>query len=218
MSEQVNNSAPGYIVIEGPIGVGKTTLAKRIAHSFSYQALLEQAERNPFLGKFYRDRRQNALATQLSFLFQRHQQLQDVHQDELFSPAIVADYLIDKDDLFAQANLDDEEYKLYKAVSDKLESHYPTPDLVIYLQAPVDILLERIHERGIPEEQSIDRRYLETLNELYSQLFLYYDRAPLLIVNASQIDLVNDQQDYDNFIEYMLKIKSGRHFYNPSIF
>ncbi len=209
---------PRYIVVDGPIGVGKTSLCKRLANTFGYQAMLENAETNPFLGRFYQNRKDNALATQLFFLFQRTQQLQNLLQTDLFEPHVVADYLFDKDDLFAQINLDEDEYKLYRSVYQKVETDHPKPDLVVYLQAPVDVLMQRIQQRGINEEQAIERRYLEQLNEAYSQFFLYYDGAPLLIVNAEQIDLANSQRDYEHFVDYMLTIKNGRHFYNPTIF
>ena len=207
---------PAFIAIEGPIGVGKTTLAKRLAESFNYQALLEKAEENPFLERFYQNRRQGALATQLFFLFQRAQQIQDLRQTDIFEPVRVADFLIEKDPLFARINLDSDEYELYEKVFQQLTIDAPSPDLVIYLQASTDVLLSRIESRGIDYEQRIDRAYLESLNEVYSEFFLYYDGAPLLIVNASEIDLVNSDSDYQHLVDYLLDIRNGRHYFNPT--
>jgi deoxyadenosine/deoxycytidine kinase len=209
---------PHFITLEGPIGVGKTTLAKRLANSFNYETMLERAEENPFLSGFYKNRRQNALATQLFFLFQRAQQIQEMRQHDLFSPVRVADFLIEKDRLFARANLDDNEYKLYEQVYSQITIDAPKPDLVIYLQAPVDVLMDRILRRGIAAEQSIDRDYLELLNEAYSEFFLYYDDSPLLIINCSETDFIDSEEDYLNLIDYMLNIRGGRHYFNPTIF
>nr|WP_232334875.1 deoxynucleoside kinase [Pseudohalioglobus lutimaris] len=204
--------------MEGPIGVGKTTLTKRLATTFNYQTLLEEAEQNPFLEKFYRNRQQAALATQLFFLFQRAQKLQDLRQADIFEPVRVADFLIEKDPLFARINLERDEFQLYEKVYQQLTIDAPRPDLVIYLQASTDVLLSRIENRGIAAEQAIERDYLERLNEVYSEFFLYYDGAPLLIVNASEIDLAGSDRDYDHLVDYLLDIRSGRHYFNPTFF
>ena len=209
---------PAFIAVEGPSGVGKTSLAKRLAASFNYQTLLEEAEENPFLEKFYRNRKQGALAAQLFFLFQRAQKIQDMRQADIFEPVRVSDFLIEKDPLFARINLDSDEFQLYEKVYHQLTIDAPKPDLVIYLQASTDVLLSRIESRGIGFEQSIDRDYLERLNEVYSEFFLYYDDAPLLIVNASEIDLVNGDGDYRHLVDYLLDIRSGRHYFNPTFF
>ncbi len=209
---------PAYIAVEGPIGVGKTTLAKRLAASFNYQTLLENAEENPFLERFYRNRKQAALATQLFFLFQRSQKIQDLRQADIFEPVRVADFLIEKDPLFARINLDRDEFRLYQKVYSQLTFEAPRPDLVIYLQASPDVLLGRIENRGISAERTIDRDYLERLNEVYSEFFLYYDDAPLLIVNASELDLANSDADYIHLVDYLLEIRSGRHYFNPTFF
>jgi len=204
-----------FIVVEGPIGVGKTSLACRIGTSLSADLVLEQALQNPFLERFYRNPRAGAFPAQLYFLFQRAQQLAALKQQDMFSPVIVADYLLDKDRLFARVTLDEAEYNLYEQVSTKLEIHSPKPDLVVYLQAPVDVLIERIAKRGIGFEQSIEREYLERLNEAYARFFHEYDSSPLLIVNAASIDPVNNQSDYDELFSAITRMKKGRLYYNP---
>lgn len=206
---------PLYIAVEGPIGVGKTTLTKQLAQTFNYDILLEKAEDNPFLERFYREQSSTALQTQLFFLFQRAQQIQALRQGDLFQNVRVADFLMDKDQLFAQVTLDKDELKLYQQVFDHLTIDAPTPDLVIYLQAPVNILLERIRQRGVRMEQNIDADYLNALNNAYTHFFHYYENSPLLIVNAEEIDWVNNPEHYKNLVNYMLSIRSGRHYYNP---
>ena len=176
------------------------------------------SEENPFLERFYQNRKQAALATQLFFLFQRAQKIQDLRQSDIFQPVRVADFLIEKDPLFARINLDPDEYQLYEKVYRQLTIDAPVPDLVIYLQASPDVLLTRIEQRGIAHERNIDRAYLEQLNEVYSEFFLYYDGAPLLIVNASAIDLVQGERDYSQLVDYLLDVRSGRHYFNPTFF
>ncbi len=218
VSQEINHSSsiPRYIAIEGPIGVGKTSLAKRLAESFNYEILLEKSEENPFLDRFYNDPKQMALATQLFFLFQRTQQLQDLRQDDMFTPVRVADFLMEKDRLFARQNLDNDEFALYEKVYDHLTIDAPKPDLVIYLQAPVNILIERIQKRGIPAEQLIEQRYLESLIDAYTNFFHYYDTSTLLVVNSSEIDLVNNDEDYDQLLDYIVTTRKGsRNYFNP---
>lgn len=218
MAQDINKSSsiPRYIAVEGPIGVGKTSLAKRLAKSFNYEILLEKSEDNPFLERFYRDPRQMALATQLFFLFQRAQQIQDLRQDDMFEPVRVADFLMEKDRLFARQNLDTDEFKLYQNVYEHLTIDAPQPDLVIYLQAPVEVLIERIQKRGIQSEQLIEKRYLENLSNAYTEFFHYYDNSTLLVVNSAEIDLVNNDEDYDQLLDYILTTRKGsRNYFNP---
>jgi deoxyadenosine/deoxycytidine kinase len=204
-----------FIVVEGPIGVGKTTLAAKLASTLSAELILERADANPFLERFYRNPRAGALPAQLYFLFQRAQQLAALKQHDLFAPLRVADYLIDKDRLFARTTLDEEEYHLYEQVYAKLAIEAPKPDLVIYLQAPVDVLLARIARRGILHEQFIDRGYLERLNDAYARFFHEYDAGPLLIVNAATIDPVNTDEDYEELLTAIRRQRRGRLYYNP---
>jgi deoxyguanosine kinase len=211
-----NVELPSYIAVEGCIGVGKTTLARNIANLFNYDMLLEQPEENPFLKRFYQDPKSTALPTQLFFLFQRANQLQNLRQSDMFEPVRVADFLIEKDQLFARVTLDDDELNIYRQVYDKLLINPPRPDLVIYLQAPLDVLAERIRQRGISSEQHISIDYLKALNDAYTEFFHYYDGAPLLIVNAKDLNLATNREHFKQLVQYILTIKSGRHYYNPT--
>ncbi len=204
-----------YIAIEGPIGVGKTSLAKRLASTLNAQLVLEQAEENPFLERFYRNPRAGALPAQLFFLFQRAQQQTSLSQADMFGSVRVADYLLAKDDLFARMILDDEEYGLYRQVHERLAINAPRPDLVVYLQAPVDVLLDRIARRGIAHESLIDRAYLTRLNEAYARFFHAYEEGPLLIVNAAAIDPVSNEADYEELLGLIGRTVRGRLYYNP---
>jgi deoxyguanosine kinase len=209
------DQAPEFIVVEGPIGVGKTSLARRLAESFESDLLLEGADENPFLERFYQDPRSGALPAQLFFLLQRARQMQDMRQADMFRPVRVADFLIEKDRLFAELVLDAEELKLYEQVYEHVTIDAPVPDLVIYLQAPEDVLLKRIAKRGIRYERRIDANYLRRLSEAYTRLFHYYEAAPLLIVNAAHIDLVNSDEDYEALLEQIHLTTSGRQYFNP---
>jgi deoxyadenosine/deoxycytidine kinase len=210
-----SEAAHKYIVVEGPIGVGKTSLARRLAASLAAQPVLEQEAGNPFLERFYKNPRAGALPTQLYFLLQRAQQLAALKQADLFAPTRVADYLLEKDRLFARVTLDDAEYALYEQLYAKLDIQAPKPDLVVYLQAPVDVLIERISRRGVQYEQYIERQYLERLNEAYARFFHEFDAAPLLIVNAASIDPVANQRDYDELLAAIKRMTRGRLYYNP---
>ena len=211
-----NRKVPRYIAIEGPVGVGKTTLTKKLAETFNYETLLETPEVNPFLERFYQNRKQSALPTQLFFLFERARKIQGMRQGDMFEPVTVADFLMEKDRLFAELNLDADEMALYDNISTHLAIDAPVPDLVVYLQAPASVLHSRIQQRTLRSDLALDKTYLSQLVDAYTEFFHYYNAAPLLIVNASELDLENDQQDYQQLIDFMLTVKSGRHYYNPT--
>ena len=204
-----------YVVIEGPIGVGKTSLTRRLAEAYSGELVLEQAEENPFLERFYRQPKTAALPAQLYFLFQRSRQLQALRQNSLFKPLRLADYLLEKDRLFARVTLDDEEYSLYEQVYERLALDAPRPDLVVYLQAPVDVLQERIARRGIRYEQSMERDYLQKLVDAYAQFFHHYDSSPLLIVNVADIDFIDNPAHFEQLRAEVARPRRGRHYFNP---
>lgn len=206
---------PRYIVVEGPIGVGKTTLSRRLARSLGSELMLEVPAENPFLERFYGAPRQYALPTQLHFLFQRVRQLEQLNQEDMFRPAWICDFFLDKDLLFAELNLDDDELNLYRQVYTSLSPNAPTPDLVVFLQAPVGVLIDRIRKRGINFEQQVSYEYLEQLVDSYASFFLRYNRAPLLMVNAEKINFADNDRDYDLLLDYIRKTRSGRQFFNP---
>jgi len=206
---------PRYIVVEGPIGVGKTTLATRIAQTFGHPVLLEPAAENPFLDRFYREGGRHALATQLFFLLHRLRQLAELGTEGLFSPLMVADFLIEKDRLFAEITLDKAEFALYEQIHEKLSLTAPKPDLVIYLQAPTRVLLDRIRRRGVASEQHIDSAYLEALIDAYARFFHFYDDAPLLIVNAAEIDLAHNDDHYATLVQRIADMSGMRQYFNP---
>jgi deoxyadenosine/deoxycytidine kinase len=205
-----------FIVIEGPIGVGKSSLARRLSETLGGQLVLEQPEQNPFLERFYKSPRAAAFQTQLFFLFQRARQLEEVRQEDLFGAVRIADYLLEKDRLFARVTLDDAEYALYERVYERVVVDAPRPDLVVYLQAPADVLMDRIAKRGIRYEQNIERAYLEKLTQAYARFFHTYDAAPLLIVNSAAIDPVNNDHDYQLLFAEITRKRRGRHFFNPA--
>ena len=204
-----------YIVVEGPIGVGKTTLARKLSQSFGSELLLEGAVDNPFLERFYKNPRQSALSTQLFFLMQRAEQIQGLRQGELFTPVWVADFLIEKDRLFAELTLDADELSLYNQIYRHLTLDAPVPDLVIYLQAPVNVLLERIKRRNIEYEQTIDADYLTRLSNAYMRLFHDYDKSPLLVVNAEFLNFADSDNDYQLLLDRISVMQGGRHYFNP---
>ena len=211
---------PKFIAIEGPIGVGKTTLAQLLADSFGYQTFLEKPAENPFLGDFYKNPSKNALATQLFFLFQRVKQIQDLKQGDIFTPVHVSDFLLDKDKLFAQVTLSEHELSLYNQIYNYLSLDLPTPDLVIYLQAETKTLFERVLQRGREIEKGISFEYLDLLNESYKEFFLAYDRSPVLIVNSEFLDLAHNQNDYmlllEKLLEYFNNPEGRMMYFNPS--
>lgn len=205
-----------YIVIEGPIGSGKTTLAKMLADKFSTALLSEKAEANPFLPRFYQDAKRYALPTQLFFLFQRSRQIADMTQLDMFAKTTVADFFLEKDPLFAKLNLDEEEYALYHQIYTHLQLKSPKPDLVVYLQTPVEALAERIKERNVSYEQEIPFEYVQRLADAYGEFFHTYDASRLLIVNNEKLNVIKDDSALDLLIERIGKIKSGREYFNPN--
>ena len=209
--------ASKFIIVEGPIGVGKSSLTKKLAATFNSSILLEKPSDNPFLERFYKSPKRFALPTQLSFLFQRVLQLSDLKQEDLFQPGRVADYMIQKDPLFAQITLGDDEFRLYQQVYQNLNLDNPEPDLVIYLQAPVEVLQQRIKKRRIKYEMDIDSNYLQRLSDSYTTFFHRYDESPLLIVNAAKINPIDNEEHYQALVKHISQIKAGKHYFNPSV-
>ena len=205
-----------HIVVEGPIGCGKTSLANRLAQRLGAATLLEDPRANPFLPLFYRDMRRYALPTQLFFLFQRVGQLEALKQPDLFGKPIVADFALAKDPLFARLTLDDAEYKLYSTIFDHVRPQAPVPDLVVYLQASTDTLLHRVKKRGNPIESGIGDDYLRALSEAYTRYFHQYDDSPLLIVNSERLNFVDNASHLDMLVERIERMRGGREFFNLS--
>ena len=203
-----------YIVVEGPIGAGKTSLTHKLAERMGADTLLENAGDNPFLPRFYQEPKRYALPTQLHFLFDRARQLRDLAQGDLFRAGTVSDFLIDKDMLFARLNLDDDEFELYQKVYADLAPQAPTPDLVIYLQAPLDALQERVKRRGVEYERSMDAGYLQRLANGYSEFFPRYEAAPLLIVNTDHLNFAQSEADFELLLERIDKMRGPREFFS----
>jgi deoxyadenosine/deoxycytidine kinase len=203
-----------YIVVEGPIGAGKTTLAREIAQKLAAETLFEKPDENPFLARFYDDMARFALPTQLTFLFQRADQLRGLAQLDLFRRPTVADFLLDKDPLFARLNLTDDEYALYEKVYAHLKPQTPSPDLVVYLQAPVATLVERVHRRGVDFERAIPADYLARLAEAYTRFFYRYDEAPLLIVNSERLNFADNPRHVDLLLTRIAGLRGQREFFN----
>jgi len=203
-----------HIVVEGPIGAGKTSLARRLAERFGVQTVLEEPQANPFLERFYRDSARYALPTQLFFLFQRVNQLRDLAQRDLFESAAVGDFLLEKDPLFARLTLSDDELALYRQIFESLRPQAPTPDLVIYLQAQPDTLVERVRRRGVAIEASMGEDYLRALADAYSRFFHHFDAAPLLIVNTERLNPVERDADLDLLLQHVSGMRGRREFIN----
>jgi len=203
-----------YVVVEGPIGVGKTSLARRLAEHTGASVLLEKPEENPFLRRFYQDPVRHALSTQLFFLFQRINEVRELAQMDLFRTRTVADYLLDKDALFARINLSDEEFALYQNIYSSLAPHAPAPDLVIYLQAPLETLVERVRRRAQDYERTISDFYLLRLAQAYSDFFHHYDAAPVLVVNSEHLDFVDNDDDFALLLRRVGEMRSQREFFS----
>jgi deoxyadenosine/deoxycytidine kinase len=204
-----------YIVVEGVIGVGKTSLARLLSERLKARLVLEEVEENPFLKDFYRDRERYAFQTQMHFLFSRYQQQRSLRQMELFSERMVSDYLFQKDRIFAGLNLSERELALYERLVGWLELDVMKPDVVVYLQAHPDTLLERIARRGRPYEKDMEREYLRQLNEAYNHFFFHYVEAPLLVVNTNGIDFVNNPDDFSDLERRILSHRQGTVYYAP---
>ena len=203
-----------HIVVEGPIGCGKTSLATRLADRLGASLVLEDASANPFLPLFYRDMRRHALPAQLFFLFQRVAQLEQLKQPDLFGKGTVSDFTLGKDSLFARLTLDDAEYQLYRKIHEHVKPQANIPDLVIYLQAPVETLVQRVRKRGNPMESGMEEEYLARLSEAYARYFHDYSDSPLLIVNSEQLNFVDRPEHLDMLVERMTAMRGGREFFN----
>ncbi len=199
-----------HIVVEGPIGAGKTTLTRKLAERFGATAVLEDPSGNPFLERFYREGQRYALPTQLFFLFQRVNQLRDLAQRDLFAQAVCGDFLLDKDPLFARLTLDDDELGLYQQIFDSLRPQAPVPDLVIYLQAQPETLVQRVRRRGIAMEEDISEAYLHALAEAYSRFFYHFEAAPLMIVNTEHLNPVERDEDFTLLLRQLVEMRGRR--------
>ena len=204
-----------HITIEGSIGVGKTSLAKLLAERLGGRLVLEKFEENPFLESFYDNQDQYAFQTQLWFLLSRYRQQQDLQQMDLFTSALITDYMFVKDRLFAALNLNDNEMKLYDMVARILEKNIVQPDLVIFLQSDTERLMENIKKRGRDYEVSMDWKYIDALNQIYNEYFFRYDKSPLLIINSNDIDFVNNEADLDSIFEFIRRPGKGTRYFNP---
>ncbi|GAB1231731.1 deoxynucleoside kinase [Ferrigenium sp. UT5] len=205
-----------YIVVEGPIGVGKTSLARRLAEHAAAQPMLEKPQDNPFLARFYEDAARYALPTQLFFLFQRIDEVRELTQMDMFRTRTIADYLFDKDDLFARLNLSDEEYTLYQSIYRNLAPQAPAPDLVIYLQASVDTLVERVRRRGHRYERPIQDDYLARLADNYREFFHHYSAAPVLVVNSENLNFADNADDFQLLLDRIGRMRGQREYFNVS--
>ena len=206
---------PRYIVVEGPIGVGKTSLAELLAERLQARKLLEGPEENPFISHFYTDMRRYAFQTQLYFLLNRFRQQQELVQFDLFKQSLVSDYLFAKDKIFAYLTLDDNELALYERLHPLLEMRVQKPDLVLYLQASTEVLMRRIQRRGRAYERELDRKYLEDVNAAYNHFFFHYSVTPLLVVNTNDIDFVKRKEDFEDLVKQVQAIRAGTHYYVP---
>ncbi len=213
---QTDRSSPhNHVVIEGPLGVGKTSLARMLADRLDAETLLEDIDENPFLADFYRDPRKYGFQAQIFFLLRRYQLAREIGQIGLFNRVLVTDYLFDKDRIFARTNLGEKEFWLYDQLYRLLKGRLAPPDLVIFLQARTEVLMDRIRSRGRRFERGIGLEYLEEINRSFNEFFFHYNEAPLLVVNASEIDFVHVPEDFDDLVERIKEMKSGTQYYVP---
>jgi len=206
---------PRYIAIEGPIGVGKSSLAQILAQKYASRLVKEEVAGNPFLERFYENPRKFAFQTQLFFLLSRYRQQRELAQGDLFEAGLVCDYILAKDKIFALINLEDDEISLYESIYKLLVSTLPKPDLVIYLQARPEVLLSRVRKRGIAYERNISLDYLRTLSDAYNEYFFHYNETPLLVVNTSEIDFVESPRDLEHLVREVKSVKRGTQHYIP---
>ncbi|MFA4875685.1 MAG: deoxynucleoside kinase [bacterium] len=215
MTQKLDIRSARYIVTEGPVGVGKTSLTSLLAEELGARLILEQAEENPFLTQFYKDPARYRFQTQMFFLLSRFSQQQEMAQPDLFTRITISDYLFDKDRIFAYLNLDENELALYEQFYRILEPKIVQPDLVIFLQADTDTLLRRIKQRGRSFEKEIGLDYIAAVNEAYNQFFFRYTDTPLLVINTSDIDFVHRREDLDDLLKQILGMKQGTQYYVP---
>ncbi len=216
MTLAVQHADVRYIAVEGVIGAGKTSLSRMVSERLDARLVLEQFEENPFLERFYEDPAHYAFQTQIFFLLSRYRQQQDLFQADLFHNALVTDYIFDKDKIFAYLNLQDDELRLYETLVSSIEKNIPTPDLVVYLQSSVERLMSNIRARGRKYEENISEEYIKDLNEAYNYFFFRYKNAPLLIVNSTEIDFVNNKEDFEELYKEILRPnRAPVEYYNP---
>ena len=215
MNQNAGSRHARYIVIDGPIGVGKTSLATLLAPELNARLIFERAEENPFLTDFYHDPARFRFQTQIFFLMSRFAQQEEFSQHDLFNQVTISDYLFAKDRLFAYLTLDEEELKLYERLHGLLDESIIKPDLVIYMQASVEVLLDRIRARGRPYERAISREYLEEVARAYNYFFFHYSQAPLLVVNTNEVDIARNHAQMRDLVKRLPEIRSGLHYYSP---
>jgi deoxyguanosine kinase len=213
MSQQAIESR--FIAVEGAIGAGKTSLVNLLKQQYGARVILEENDSNPFIAKFYEDQETYSFQTQIFFLLNRYNQYMELAQRDLFNSVVVIDYLFQRDKIFAQLNLEDHEYRLYEQIYNLISSKAPKPDLVIFLQASTQVLLERVSKRGREYESFMDPNYLDSVNKAFNNFFFYYSDTPLLVINTNEIDFVEKRCDLEELINKINSHKIGREYYNP---